>query len=326
MTGYFHGRKVLVAGGAGFIGTNLIQRLLPTGAEITATIHRTEPPFRASGVTYRRCDLRKMEDCREAVAGMDYVFLCAASTHGAAMVASDPLAHVTPNIVINAQTLEAAYRAGVKKLLYLSSSTVYPDTGRRPVREEEMMAGEPFGKYIPVGWMKRYSEILCRLYSRDLEKTMPVVVIRPTNVYGEYDKTDFAASHVLPALIRKVVERHDPIEVWGSGEDVRDLIYVGDFVEAMLLAMEKIETYDPINVGRGEGHSVIEILNLTLEIDGYQRARVVLNPDKPTTIPVRLVDTARAERLLGFRARTGLAEGLRKTIAWYRSTLRVGDR
>jgi GDP-L-fucose synthase len=118
-----------------------------------------------------------------------------------------------------------------------------------------------------------------------------------------------------------VVERQYPIEVWGTGEDVRDVIYVDDMVEAMLLAMEKIDGYSAINVGLGRGYSVTEILKTILEIDGHADAEIVFDPSKPSMIPVRLVDTNKAESLLGFRAGTGLKEGLEKTIEWYRESV-----
>jgi GDP-L-fucose synthase len=143
--------------------------------------------------------------------------------------------------------------------------------------------------------------------------------LRPTNVYGVHDKFGFNNSHVTAALIRKVVERHDPIEVWGTGDDVRDLIYVEDFAEAALAAMEKLDRHTVLNIGLGKGYSVKQILQFILEIEGCPDARVVFNPDKPTMIPIRLVDVSRAEELLGFRAKTDVPEGLRKTIAWYKS-------
>jgi GDP-L-fucose synthase len=123
---------------------------------------------------------------------------------------------------------------------------------------------------------------------------------------------------VLAALIRKVVERQQPIEVWGTGDDVRDLIYVDDLAEACLTVLEKSETYDPVNIGLGKGYSVKEMLRIVCEADGYKDAKIVFNANKPTMIPVRLVDVSKAERKFGFKARTDLREGVAKTIEWYR--------
>ena len=310
--------KVLVAGGAGFVGVNLIQRLLSSGANVRATIHRKDPVIVDERIEYVRCDLTRMEDCQKVVSNMDYVFLCAASTSGAAVIQSTPLVHVTPNIVMNSQMLEAAYFAKVKKFVWLSSNAAYPPSGDRPVKEEELLDGDPYETYFGVAWMKRYTEILCRMYSEKLKNPMATVVIRPSNIYGQYDDFEFETSHVMAALIRRVVERHDPIEVWGTGDDIRDWIHIDDFIDAMMLATEKVESYNPLNIGLGKGYSIKQALQLMLEVDGYTDARIEFNPSKPSMIPVRLIDTTKAENVLGFKAKTGLKEGIGKTIEWYR--------
>lgn len=316
----FEGAKALVAGGAGFIGANLIKRLLDEGASVRATIHKKDPVILDERIEYVRCELTSMDDCKKVVAGMDYVFLCAASTSGAAVMASTPLVHVTPNIVMNSQMLEAAYFAKVKKFVWLSSNAAYPPSGDRPVKENEMFDGDPYETYFGVAWMKRYTEILCRMYSEKLKDPITTVVLRPSNIYGPYDDYDFETSHVMAALIRRVVERHDPFEVWGTGDDVRDWIYVDDFIDAMMLAAEKVGSFNPINIGLGTGYSIKQALAIMLEVDGYTDANVVYNSSKPSMIPIRLIDTSLAEKVLGFKAKTGLREGISKTISWYRKT------
>ena len=316
----FSGSKVLVAGGAGFIGVNVIYRLLSLGANVRATIHRKEAVIRDERIDYVTCDLTRMDDCIKVVTDMDYVFLCAANTSGAAVIKSTPLVHVTPNILMNAQILEAAYFARVKKFIWLSSNAAYPPSDDRLVKEEEMFDGDPYDIYFGVAWMKRYTEILCRMYSEKLKNPMATVVLRPSNIYGPHDDFAFETSHVMAALIRRVVERHDPIEVWGTGNDVRDWIYVDDFIDAIMLAAEKIESYNPINIGLGKGYSIKEALQIILEVDGYTNAKIEYNPSKPSMIPIRLIDTTKAETILGFKAKDGLREGIRKTIDWYRKT------
>src|SRR3972149_11623688 len=245
----FKGKNVLVAGGSGFVGVNLIRRLLDLNAGVRAILHKKGPIIRDDRIEYVRCDLLNMEDCKKVVSDMDYVFMCAANTSGAAVIASTPLVHVTPNIIMNSHILEAAYFAKVKKFIWLSSNAAYPPTDDKPVKEDEMFNGDPYDTYFGVGWMKRYTEILCKLYSEKLKNPMTTVVLRPSNIYGPYDNFDFATSHMMAATIRKVVERHNPIQVWGTGDDIRDLIYIEDFVDAMILAAEKVERFDPINIG-----------------------------------------------------------------------------
>lgn len=314
----FKGSKVLVTGAGGFLGTNIAKRLVEEGSHVRGTLHTRRPQFEHQRLEYVSADLTNMEECRRVVEGMDYVFMCAANTSGAAVMATQPLAHVTPNVVMNAQMLEASYQAKVKKFLFISSSAAYPPSGDRPVSEAEMFDGDPFEAYFSVGWMKRYGEVLCRIYSEKIKDPMKTVVVRPSNVYGPYDKFDFERSHVTAALTRKVIERHDPLEVWGTGEDIRDLIYVDDFIDAVMLAMATLDQFDPVNVGYGNGCRVRDVLTTLLEVDQFQNAQVVVNPTKPSMIPIRLIDVGKAKTLLNFTAQTGLAMGLKKTLAWYR--------
>lgn len=320
---YLKDQPVLVTGASGLVGSNLIKRLLSEGAIIRATLHKRPPVIVDDGIEYVYADLTRGEDCWRVVEGQRFIFMCAASTSGAAAIDATPMVHVTPNLLMYAKIMEAAYEANADKFLWLASTTGYPPSGDRPVKEEEMFTGEPYDKYYFAGWTKRFTEILSRMYGEKLPKRMTTIVLRPTNIYGPNDDFEPATSHVTPALIRKVVERQDPLEVWGTGDDVRDLIYVDDMVEAMVMAMEKVESYTAINIGLGKGYSVKEILQMILELGEYTDAKVVFDTSKPTMIPIRLVDTTKAETALGFKAKTDLREGLRKTIEWYRESRNI---
>lgn len=316
----FKGSKVLVTGAGGFLGTNMVKRLVEEGSYVRGTLHTRSPQYEHQDLEYVKADLTNMEECRRVVEGMDYVFMCAANTSGAGVMATQPLAHVTPNVVMNAQMLEASYQAKVKKFLFISSSAAYPPSGDRPVSEAYMFDGDPYEAYFSVGWMKRYAEVLCRIYSEKIKDPMKTVVVRPSNVYGPYDKFDFERSHVTAALIRKVIERHDPLEVWGTGEDVRDLIYVDDFIDAVMLAMNRLDRFDPVNVGYGKGCRVRDVLTTLLDVDKFDNAKVVVNPTKPSMIPIRLVDVSKAQAVLEFKAMINLRDGLKHTLEWYRQS------
>jgi GDP-L-fucose synthase len=315
----FKDKRILVAGATGLIGSHLTRRLLAEGARVRATHWKREVAIKHPALETMRVDLTKGEECRRSVRDMEFVFLVAASTSGAATIQATPMVHVTPNVLINSQMLEAAYEAHVSKFVWLSSTVAYPPSDQ-PMREEQMFEGEPFEKYYFAGWTKRFTEILCRMYGEKLTRRMTTLVLRPTNVYGPDDDFEFATSHVIPALMRKIVERWNPLEVWGDGSEVRDAIYVDDMVEAMVLALQKLSSYDAINIGLGRGYSVNEILKELLEIDGFKDAKIVYDKSKPTMIPIRLIDTSKAERVLGFKAKVGLREGLRRTLEWYRKT------
>lgn len=310
-------KTALVIGGAGFIGSNLVRRLVADGYRVRATVHQRKPIEPLAEVEYVEAELTSLADCHRVVEGVDAVFMAAASTAGAAVMAATPLVQVTPNVVMNSQILEASYAAAVKKFLFISSSAAYPPSGDRPVREDEMFQGDPPEVYHAVGWMKRYAEILCHTYAKKIKKPMATVVVRPSNVYGPFDKFDSGRSHVTAATLRKVADRHNPIEVWGTGEDVRDLIYVDDFIEGTMKAFNADTDYLAVNIAEGKGHTVKQVLETLMDIDGYKDAKVQFDPSKPQMIPIRLIDTTLAEKQLGFRAKTSLREGLKKTLAWY---------
>ena len=314
---FYQDKKVLVAGGSGLIGSHTIEELLHRGAQVRATIHSKEPVIKDDRIEYIQCDLTQREDCARVVQDMDYVILCAANTSGAAVMAQNPIAHITANLLINSQILEAACLAGVSRLLFVSSTTVYPAV-TYPVKEEEGFTGEPHPSYFAVGWMKRYIEKLAEFYYQ--RYGMKIALIRPTNIYGPYDKFDFETSHVLPALMRRAVEKQNPFEVWGDGSAVRDFMYVSDLVEALLLTLENYAECQPLNIGSGQPVTIKESVELILRVTGNP-ATVIYDASKPTTIPFRVVDLTKAETVLGFKTKVSLEEGLKKTIDWYRSTL-----
>ncbi len=313
----FKNSKVLVTGGAGFVGSNLIIRLLSLGAVVTATIHKKAPQIKDGRINYVHAELLNGADCDQAVAGQDYVFMCAANTSGAAVMTKTPLVHLTPNIIMNISMLDASYKAGVKKFLFLSSNTVYPLTDHA-VKEEDV-TNEFYEKYHIVAWMKRFTEIVCEMYGNRVNPPMKVCVVRPGNIYGEYDDFEWETSHVIPALVRKVAERQAPLEVWGDGKDLKDFIYIQDFIDGMLAAMEKVEGYDPINVAGGNSVTVRDVLGHLLKAGDYRDAEIKYLTSKPTMIPKRLIDISKARALLGFSPQVSLEVGLSRTLAWYKA-------
>lgn len=321
MNQFFKKKKVLVAGGAGFIGTNLISKLLQTGAKIRATVHKKPPQVKFSKVEFIKADLTKSSDCKKVVEGIDYVFMCAANTSGAAVIEKTPLAHVTPNVIMNSLMLEAAHKAGVKKFLFISSNTVYPLTDYA-VKEEDVNH-TLYEKYFPVGWMKLFTEKMCEMYSTKIKNLMTTIVVRPGNIYGPYDDFDEESSHVIPALIKKAVERHRPLEVWGKGYDIKDFIYVEDLVEGLILAMEKINQFDLINMGGGQPISIRHVIKTILKADNFKNPKIVFNDSKPTMIPIRLININKAKKILNFTPKTSLKTGIKKTVDWYKLSRNV---
>jgi len=307
--------RVLVTGASGLIGSNLVESLQKDGHDVRGT-YRTNIENISNGVEWIKGDLLDFNFCREITKDIDIVFHCAANTSGAHVMSSTPLVHVTPNVVMNSQLMEASYEAKVKKFIFMSSSVVYPYTAEKPNHEEEFIFGDIYEKYFAVGWMKRYTEKLCEMYSKVLSPSMQCIVLRPANIYGANDKFD-NRSHVLPATIMKVVNKQNPIEVWGDGKDIRDFIHIDDFIRACKIVMDKVDSYDIFNIGSGVGKSVNDILFTCMELEGYD-TDVTYNSDKPSMIPIRLLDVSKAKDKLGFETEISLREGLKKTIKWYK--------
>jgi len=306
----------LVTGGAGFVGVNLIKRLLDEGADIRATLHINKPVLNDNRIEYFYGDLRIEENCQKAVAGVDYVFMCAANTSGAKVMATTPLAHLTPNILMNMQMLQAAYTAKVKKFLFISTNTVYPLTDF-PVKESDV-TNNFYESYHIVAWMKRFTEIVCEMYSNRIKEPMKTIVVRPGNLYGPYDKFDWEKSKVIPAIMRRAIERHDPFEVWGDGMDLKDFLYIDDCIDGLMLAMENLDEFEPINIASGIPVTIRDVLTQILKSADYDDADVQYDSSKPTMIPKRMIDISLAKEKLGFEPKVSLQEGIRRTVQWYK--------
>jgi GDP-L-fucose synthase len=312
----FKNAKVLVTGGAGFVGINLINRLLDEGAQVRATLYNKDPVIKDHRIEYIRGDLRLEEDCEKVVDGMDYVFMCAANTSGAKVMSTTPLVHLTPNMLMNIQMLQAAYTFGVKKFLFISTNTVYPLTDFA-VKESDV-TNEFYESYHIVAWMKRFTEIVCDMYSNRIKEPMTTIVVRPGNLYGPYDKFDWEKSKVIPAIMRRAIERHNPFEVWGDGMDLKDFLYIDDLVDGLMLAMEKLEEFEPINIASGIPVTIRDVLTQILKSADYDDADVQYDSSKPTMIPKRMIDISLAKEKLGFEPKVSLQDGIHKTVQWYK--------
>lgn len=315
MTDFFKNKKVLIAGGAGFFGINLTKRFLELGANVRASLHETEPFWRDSAVEYVSGDLEKSAHCMRICEEVDFLVIAAANSSGAAIMEKTPLVHLTPNLIMNARLLEAAYAQNVGKTLFYSSNTVYPLTDHA-VKETDVNF-EYFSKYHVVGWMKRFSEIMCDMYSNHIKDPMKTVVVRPGNAYGPYDKFDPEKSKVIPALIRRAVNKENPFSVWGDGMDLKDFIYIDDLVDGTVLALEKLNGGDYVNIASGQPITIKEIIKLILKSTGYKDANVEFDESMPSMIPKRMIDISKAREILGFTPRTNISDGIEKTVRWF---------
>jgi GDP-L-fucose synthase len=308
--------KILILGATGFVGRNLAERLYNEGYTNLRN-HGFNRKLEGFGESVQG-DLRDENFVNSIMEGVDVVFHCAASTSNAVDTIYAPLLHVTPNVIINALTLEKAYKNNIKKFIFLSSSTIYPESNDRAVCETDNIYESIYKTYYPVGWMKRYAEVLCKMYSEILVNPMQTVIVRPANLYGPHDKYDLDKCHVTPASIIKVATRLNPIPVWGDGTEIRDLLYVEDFVEALQIIMEKEENHEIYNVGSNCGYSVNHVIDVLKEIEGLDSPIDYVN-NKAPMIPTRLIDSFKIFDKLGWAAKTTIYEGLEKTLNWYKS-------
>lgn len=309
--------RILITGGSGLVGQNLTSKLVEEGyTNLRVHLHTRQPRIKYSSVGYLAGNLMDYETCLEVTKGCDVVIHAAASTSNAVDTVQDPLAHVTPNVAMNNFLIDSSYRNKVKKYIFISSNTVYPPKGDEPVRETDFLFDDPYPVYFPVGWMKRYAEVQCELYAKYLPNPMLTIVIRPANLYGPHDKFDFAKCHVTPATIRKVADNMNPIPVWGKGDELRDLLYIDDFVDAVQLIMERQESHDTFNVGSNTVHSVNDVLSMMKRIVGNTYPIEYVS-GKPSMIPVRKIDSTKIMTALGWSPKVTIEDGLKRTHDWY---------
>jgi GDP-L-fucose synthase len=314
---FFKGKKVLVTGGTGFVGSHIIEALLRRGARVRVPLHRSALGFKDALVETIPADLTNLNHCLKVCEGVDYIIHAAGAVGSAAVKVDKAMAAITANLVLTALMLQAAWAEGVKRFLLFGSSTGYPASDY-PIKEEEMWEAPPYQGYFGYGWMRRYLERLGEFVHG--QSQMRIALVRPTAVYGRRDNFDPESSHVIPALIRRAAARENPFEVWGSGDVVRDFLHVSDLARACLLMLEKYAVCDPVNIGYGQGITIKEIVHFILEAAGHENAKVVFNTSKPAAIPIRLVDTAKAKEFLGFEPEITLKEGIRDTVDWYVNT------
>ena len=309
---FYEGKKVLVTGAGGLVGTQVAKLLLEQGAQVRGTYRNREVPSWVGDLETMQCNFMDIEDVKKAVEGMDIVFVCSANTSGAGVMAHDPLQHITPNLIMNSTLMEESYRAGVERFFFVSSATTYPPADY-PIKEDEVFDGEPYKTYFGVGWMKRYTEILGQFYHRN--NLMKIAMVRPANIYGVQGDFSDETGHVLPALIRRALEKQDPYVVWGNPDVVRDFTHSKDMARACLDVVEKYAVCDPINIASGNLVTIGESVDLILK---YANHNVTPQYDetKPVTIQYRALDTTKAKDVIGYKPTIAFEDGIQETVNW----------
>jgi len=309
--------RLFLAGAAGMTGVAIIRHLLNTypGIHIRGTFLHTPLQLEDIRLEPVRADLTIIDDCHEAVRGCDTAILAAARTYGAALTKERPWCQINDNLIMNTLMLQACHEVGVKRLIFISSSTVYQEFDGL-IREDGLdLNRDPYSTYLGVGWVMRSLEKLCFFWH--MQTGMEIAVARAGNIYGPFARFDPATSNVIPALIRKGAERMAPFEVWGTPEAARDLVFADDMAKALTLMLEKDEIgYEIFNIGSGKPVTVDEMVKIVLETADFTPL-VRYNTTGPTTIPFRGLDCSKAANLLGWTASTSIRDGIAKTYEWW---------
>jgi GDP-L-fucose synthase len=313
---FWANRRVLVTGGAGFLGSFVVERLhqLQTAAVFVPRSHDY--------------DLRQRNEIQRVLAEAQphIVIHLAARVGGIGANRAYPAEFLYDNLMMGTQLFHECWRSGVEKFVAIGTVCAYPKHTPVPFKEEHLWDGYPEETNAPYGLAKKMLLVQSQAYRQ--QYGFNSIFLLPVNLYGPRDRFDLESSHVIPALIRKCLEAQqrgdDHIVAWGDGSPTREFLYVEDATEGILLAAERYNRSEPVNLGSAYEISIRDLLEMIARLTGFD-GRIVWDTSKPNGQPRRKLDTVRAERYFGFRARTPFEEGLRQTVEWYRANLPTGQ-
>lgn len=302
-------KRILVTGGAGFLGKQVIDRLLKAGANSE----------KVSVSRSRDLDLRVLENCQKAVAHQDLVIHLAAHVGGIGLNREKPAELFYDNLMMGAQLIHSAYQAGVEKFVCVGTICAYPKFTPVPFHEDDLWNGYPEETNAPYGIAKK--ALLVQLQSYRQQYGFNGIYLLPVNLYGPEDNFDPNSSHVIPALIRKVHEaqmRGDKqLPVWGDGSPTREFLYSTDAARGIVMAAQNYDGSEPVNLGTNYEISIKDLVELICDLMEF-KGEIVWETDKPNGQPRRCLDTSRAKKAFGFTAQMEFKQGLKNTIDWYR--------
>lgn len=301
-------KKILVTGGAGFIGSYVVENLIQKrGAKKNSIV------IPRSGED----DLRYFENCQDVVKGCDIVIHLAAVTGGINFSRQHPAEQYYSSTLIDLHMIEAARREGVEKFVAIGNLFAYAADVPIPINENDLFYGLPTDAHRGVGWLKKNLAVMADLYYR--QYGFPIVVVYSANAYGPGDSVDLAHSHVIPATIIKCMKSNELV-VWGDGSPTRDLLFVEDIAEGLVLAAERLQPPEYINIGSGTEISIKELVTVIAELAGF-KGSVQFDVSKVGGDARRFTSIAKGQKLIGFKPTVTIRDGLKRTVDWYRSKL-----
>jgi GDP-L-fucose synthase len=306
-TGFWENKKILVTGGRGFLGSHLVERLKELGAKVTAPAHHD----------YDLVDRDQIVKMYETFPS-DMVIHLAAVVGGIGINQKHPGKFFYDNLMMGVQLMEYARQAKVSKFVALGTICAYPKFTPVPFKEEAIWDGYPEETNAPYGLAKKMMLVQSQAYRQEYGYNS--IFLLPVNLYGPRDNFNPESSHVIPALIKKCVDAKeadaDYIEVWGDGSPTREFLYIKDAVEGILLAAEKYNKSEPVNLGSSSEISIKDLAGLIADATGF-KGKFKWDTSKPNGQPRRKLDTSRAKKEFGFEAQTPFEDGLKETVDWY---------
>lgn len=305
---YWSGKRVVLTGGAGFLGKVLAKKLERLGVKPII-------PRSASD------DLRKREVCEKIAKGADIIIHAAGNVGGIGYNREHPGVLFYDNLMMGVQLMHEAMLAGVEKFVAIGTICAYPKFTPVPFKEDDIWDGYPEETNAPYGLAKKMLLVQSQAYREEYDFNS--IFVLPVNLYGPGDNFDPATSHVIPALIKKFIDakarNEEFVSVWGTGNATREFLYVDDCAEAIILATEKYNKSDPVNIGSSFEISIKDLANLIKDLIAF-KGSIIWDATKPDGQPRRKLSTAKAEKEFGFRSKTDFKKGLKKTIDWYLKT------
>ena len=312
-------KKVLVTGGTGMIGRELVKLLVSLGARVR--IASLDDASRAHpNAEFMKVDLMNFDNCLKACERMDYVFHLAGIKGSPKMTQEKPASFFVPTILFNTNMMEAARRKKVERYLYTSTIGVYSPA--EVFHEEDVWKTFPSENDKFAGWAKRMGELQAEAYKIQYHWDK-IAIVRPANVYGEYDNFDPENAMVIPSIIKRATDGENPLKVWGDGSPVRDFIHARDVARGMVIALEKCPR-TPINLGSGKGYSIKELVEIIVNnLD--KKPSIVWDASKPSGDKKRLMNISKAKEI-GWAPETSLEKGVKEVMEWYKKNRNVVDK